>query len=213
MKSDMYQNNPAFFSLFLHKNRSMEYVFATNNQHKLKELQLMLGEKIHLLSLKDLGCEVEIPEEQPTLEGNARQKAFYIFEKYGLSCFADDTGLEIEVLNGEPGVYSARYAGEEKNSYANMNKVLNLMEEAVNRKARFRTVISLVINGIEKQFEGIVDGEILTEKRGDSGFGYDPIFQPTGYNLAFAEMKMEEKNKISHRGRAVEKLVDYLQSL
>lgn len=191
----------------------MELVFATNNQHKLKELQSIIGEKIHLLSLKDIGCEEEIPEEQPTLEGNARQKSSYIYDKYGYSCFADDTGLEIEALNGEPGVFSARYAGEEKNSNANMKKVLKKMTKITNRKARFRTVISLIINGEEKQFEGIVKGTILTGKKGSAGFGYDPVFQPEGYNLTFAEMNLDEKNKVSHRGRAVEKLVSYLHTL
>lgn len=191
----------------------MELVFATNNKHKLEELQAILGDKIKLLSLEDIGCNEEIPEEQPTLEGNARQKAMFIFEKYNYSCFADDTGLEIEALNGEPGVYSARYAGEEKKAEANMKKVLAKMVKINNRNARFRTVISLIINGEEKQFEGIVEGEILMGKRGNSGFGYDPIFRPDGFDLTFAEMKLEDKNKISHRGRAVEKLVKYLQTL
>jgi len=191
----------------------MKLVFATNNQHKLKELQALLGDKIKLLSLEDIGCNEEIPEEQPTLEGNARQKSMYIYEKYNYSCFADDTGLEIEALNGEPGVYSARYAGEEKNAEANMKKVLAKMAKINNRNARFRTVISLIINGEENQFEGIVDGKILTGKRGNSGFGYDPIFQPDGFDQSFAEMKLKDKNKISHRGRAVEKLVKYLQTL
>lgn len=191
----------------------MELVFATNNQHKLEELQALLGSKIRLLSLNDIGCSDEIPEEQPTLEGNASQKAFYVFNKFGFNCFADDTGLEIEALNGEPGVYSARYAGEEKNPQANMNKVLRLMEKINNRKARFRTVISLVVDGKEVQFEGVVDGEILTEKQGDKGFGYDPLFKPAGFQKTFAEMNMTEKNSISHRGRAVEKLVNYLNSI
>ena len=190
----------------------MELVFATNNKHKLQELQAILGNRFKLLSLKDIGCNEEIPEEQPTLEGNARQKSMYIFEKYNFSCFADDTGLEVDALNGEPGVYSARYAGDEKNADANMNKVLVEMAKINNRNARFRTVISLIINGTEKQFEGIVKGKILRKKRGDSGFGYDPIFQPDGFEKTFAEMKLEDKNKISHRGRAVEKLVCYLQS-
>lgn len=190
----------------------MELVFATNNKHKLNELQAILGTRFKLLSLKDIGCFEDIPEEQPTLEGNARQKSMYIFQKYNISCFADDTGLEIDALNGEPGVYSARYAGEEKNADANMNKVLDKMAKINNRKARFRTVISLVINGIEKQFEGIVEGKIINEKKGASGFGYDPIFQPEGFEKTFAEMNLEDKNKISHRGRAVEKLVSYLQS-
>ena len=140
----------------------MELVFATNNKHKLEELQAILGNHIKLLSLKDIGCNEEIPEEQPTLEGNARQKALYVFDKYNYSCFADDTGLEIEALNGEPGVYSARYAGEDKNANANMDKVLARMAKIKNRDARFRTVISLVIDGREKQFEGIVNGQILT---------------------------------------------------
>lgn len=191
----------------------MELVFATNNQHKLEELQALLGSKIRLLSLKDIGCSDEIPEEQPTLEGNASQKAFYVFNKFGFNCFADDTGLEIEALNGEPGVYSARYAGEEKNPQANMSKVLRLMEKINNRKARFRTVISLVVDGKEVQFEGVADGEILTEKQGDKGFGYDPLFKPAGFQKTFAEMNMTEKNSISHRGRAVEKLVNYLNSI
>lgn len=191
----------------------MELVFATNNIHKLAELQAIIGNRFKLLSLKDIGCFEEIPEEQPTLEGNAHQKAKYIFEKYNYPCFADDTGLEIEALNGEPGVYSARYAGEEKSAEANMNKVLAKMSEINNRYARFRTVISLIIDGYEKQFEGIVEGNILEGKKGNSGFGYDPIFQPDGFDLTFAEMKLDDKNKISHRGRAVEKLVNYLQML
>jgi len=191
----------------------MELVFATNNQHKLEELQAILGDHIKLLSLKDIGCGEEIPEEQPTLEGNATQKAAYVFERYGYSCFADDTGLEIEALNGEPGVFSARYAGEEKSAEANMEKVLGKLAKINNRNARFRTVISLIIEGKEKQFEGIVEGQILREKRGDAGFGYDPIFQPDGYRETFAEMNLEEKNKISHRGNAVKALVEYLQTL
>ena len=191
----------------------MKLVFATNNKHKLHELRAILGNTFELLSLQDIGCFDDIPEEQPTLEGNARQKAFYVFDKFGFACFADDTGLEIEALNGEPGVYSARYAGEGKSAEANMEKVLKNMEKINRRNARFRTVISLVINGNEKQFEGIVEGEILREKRGDLGFGYDPIFQPQGYNHTFAEMELDEKNKISHRGRAIQKLVQYLKEL
>lgn len=189
----------------------MKLVFATNNKHKLQELQAILGIDIQLLSLKDIGCNEEIPEEKPTLEGNARQKAMHVYENYGYSCFADDTGLEIEALNGEPGVFSARYAGEEKDANANMNKVLGKMVKINNRKARFRTVISLVIDGHEEQFEGIVNGEIIKEKRGGEGFGYDPIFLPDGYEQTFAEMELSEKNKISHRGRAVQKLVQYLK--
>jgi XTP/dITP diphosphohydrolase len=191
----------------------MELVFATNNKHKLGELQAILGDRVHLLSLKDIGCNEDIPEEQETLEGNASQKAFYVHNKFGYNCFADDTGLEIDALNGEPGVYSARYAGEEKSAEANMNKVLDKLIKIKNRKARFKTVISMVIDGNEKQFEGVVEGEILTEKRGGSGFGYDPIFQPAGFSQTFAEMNLTDKNKISHRGRAVEKLVLYLKNV
>ena len=190
----------------------MELVFATNNKHKLEELQAIIGDKIKLLSLKDIGCSEDIPEEQPTLEGNANQKSTYVFEKYGYPCFADDTGLEIEVLNGEPGVYSARYAGEEKSAEANMNKVLQKLAKIKNRKARFRTVISLIINGTENQFEGIVEGKIISEKKGVSGFGYDPIFQPDGFETTFAEMNIADKNKISHRARAVQKLIDFLKT-
>lgn len=190
----------------------MDLVFATNNKHKLEELQAILGDKIRILSLKDIGCNEDIPEEQATLEGNASQKAFYVFNKFGHNCFADDTGLEIDALNGEPGVYSARYAGEEKSAEANMNKVLDKLTKIKNRNARFRTVISLVINGSEKQFEGVVEGEIVDVKKGGSGFGYDPIFKPTGFSKTFAEMNLSEKNQISHRGRAVKKLVNHLKN-
>jgi len=191
----------------------MELVFATNNKHKLEELQAIFGNQFKIRSLKEVGCNEDIPEEQDTLEGNASQKAFYIYNKYGFNCFADDTGLEIEALNDEPGIFSARYAGEEKSAEANMNKVLEKLTKIKNRNARFRTVISLVVDGFEKQFEGVVEGEILTEKRGGSGFGYDPIFQPTGFLQTFAEMNLKDKNQISHRGRAVEKLVNYLKNV
>lgn len=190
----------------------MKLVFATNNKHKLDELQAILGDQFSLLSLKEIGCNEEIPEEQPTLEGNAKQKSSFIFDKYGYNCFADDTGLEIEALNGEPGVYSARYAGEEKSAEANMNKVLQKLAKIKNRKARFRTVISLIIDGTENQFEGIVEGTIISEKRGASGFGYDPIFQPDGFQETFAEMNLADKNKISHRARAVQKLIEFLKT-
>ena len=192
--------------------RYMKLVFATNNPHKLKELQAILGKGFELHDLQSIGCFEEIPEDQPTLEGNASQKAFFVYNKYKVNCFADDTGLEIEALEGRPGVYSARYAGDEKDPSANMDKVLHEMAKIKNRKARFRTVISLVIDGAEKQFEGIVDGFILNEKRGASGFGYDPVFLPDGFEKTFAEMDLETKNKISHRGRAVEKLVQFLQT-
>lgn len=188
----------------------MKLVFATNNQHKLHEISQLLGDSIELLSLNDIGCNEDIPENQDTLEGNAAEKSFFILNKYGINCFADDTGLEIEALNGEPGVYSARYAGEERNPENNMNLVLSKLNKIKNRKARFRTVISLVINGIETQFEGVVNGQILEEKKGKTGFGYDPIFQPEESHLSFAEMPMDEKNMISHRGRAIHKLVEFL---
>lgn len=191
----------------------MKLVFATNNLHKLQEIKQILSDSIELLSLNDINCDEEIPENQETIEGNAAEKSFYIWNNYGLNCFADDTGLEIEVLNGEPGVYSARYAGEEKSAEKNMDLVLQKLFEIKNRKARFKTVISLVIDGREIQFEGIVNGQILEEKRGKTGFGYDPIFQPDESDLSFAEMTMEEKGKISHRGRAVQKLVEYLTHL
>ncbi|MBR8537081.1 non-canonical purine NTP diphosphatase [Carboxylicivirga sediminis] len=189
----------------------MELVFATNNEHKLREIQLLLGTSLKLLSLKDIGCNEEIPETGTTLEANARQKSEYIFNKFGLNCFADDTGLEIDALNGEPGVYSARYAGADKDAEANMNKVLDLMSEENHRKARFRTVISLFIDGKEHQFEGVVEGVVLRERSGKEGFGYDPIFTPDGYQQSFAEMAMELKNEISHRGRAIKKLIDFLK--
>jgi XTP/dITP diphosphohydrolase len=188
----------------------MKLVFATNNQHKLHEISQLLGDSIELLSLNDIGCNEDIPENQDTLEGNASEKSFFIFNKYGIDCFADDTGLEIEALNGEPGVYSARYAGEEKNPENNIDLVLAKLNKIKNRKARFRTVISLVINGREIQFEGIVSGSILEERHGKAGFGYDPIFRPDESPFSFAEMPLDEKNKISHRGRAVQKLVEYL---
>lgn len=191
----------------------MKLVFATNNQHKLQEISQLLGSAVELLSLNDINCTDEVPENQETLEGNAAEKSFYIFNKFGYNCFADDTGLEIEALNGEPGVYSARYAGEDKNAQNNMDLVLTKLAKIKNRNARFRTVISLVIDGREIQFEGIVNGRILEEKRGIAGFGYDPIFKPDESELCFAEMAMQEKNKISHRGRAVRKLVEYLIQL
>lgn len=190
----------------------MKLVFATNNIYKLNELRAILGSEFELLSLADIGCSEEIPEEQATLEGNASQKALFVYNNYGYDCFADDTGLETEALGGEPGVYSARYAGEEKNPEANMDKLLNNMAKIKNRKARFRTVVSLVIKGNETQFEGIVTGEILNEKRGREGFGYDPLFRPDGYEKTFAQMSLADKNKISHRGQAVRKLAKYLKT-
>ena len=186
-------------------------VFATNNAHKLKEIRAILGNSIEILSLADIHCHADIPETADTLEGNARQKSRYVYEHYGLDCFADDTGLEVESLGGAPGVYSARYADEQgHDSQANMNKLLKEMEEKNDRKAQFRTIISLIEKGEERQFEGIVKGQITKEKRGESGFGYDPIFQPDGYDTTFAELGSDIKNRISHRARAVAALCDYL---
>jgi len=188
----------------------MELIFATNNPHKSREIQALVPEKITILSLKDVNFQGEIPENQATLEGNAREKAFYIYERYRNNCFADDTGLEIDALNGEPGVYSARYAGADKDPQANMDKVLRELEGIPDRRSRFRCVISLIIDGEEKQFEGVVNGQILQEKRGSEGFGYDPIFLPAGYDKTFAEMPLKLKNKISHRSQAINKLAEYL---
>ena len=186
-------------------------VFATNNAHKLEEVRKQLGH-LSILSLQEINCFDDIPETGDTLQANALQKSTWVKEKYGFDCFADDTGLEIEALNGEPGVYSARYAGEDCSFDDNMNKVLENMSGQINRRARFRTVISLLMDGHSHFFEGEVTGTILTEKWGEKGFGYDPIFMPDGYQVSFAEMTMEEKNAISHRGRAVAKLVEFLNS-
>ena len=188
----------------------MKIVFATNNQHKLRELQQILGDKFELLSLSDINCFEEIPETSPTIEENSLEKAEYVHKKYKTECFADDTGLEIEALDGRPGVYSARYAGEDKNMEKNIEKILSELENKENRKARFKTVVSLILNGEVYQFEGIVNGKIIKEKTGESGFGYDPVFMPDGYDITFAEMDAALKNKISHRGIAVQKLVDFL---
>lgn len=190
----------------------MQLVFATNNNNKLQEVQAML-DHIQLLTLKDINCIEDIPETAPTISGNAIQKAEYILNNYKHDNFADDTGLEIEALNGEPGVYSARYAGEEKSAEANMKLVLEKLTGQKNRKARFITVIALQLNGEQHLFEGICNGTITTEKSGEKGFGYDPIFKPEGYDKTFAEMTMEEKSKISHRGKAVQKLIAFLNNL
>lgn len=188
-------------------------VFATNNAHKLKEVADILGDKIELLSLNDIDCHTDIPETADTLEGNALLKSSFIYKNYGLECFADDTGLEVEALDGAPGVYSARYANAERHdAQANMLKLLHEMEGEENRKAQFRTAISLILDGKEYLFEGIIKGEITKEKRGDSGFGYDPIFLPAGYDRTFAELGNDIKNKISHRALAVQKLCEFLQS-
>ena len=199
---------------------SIKMIFATNNKHKLDEIQHLLGDSFLLQSLKDIGFSGDIPETQPTLEGNALQKAKFIFDRYQEPCFADDTGLEVESLNGEPGVYSARYAGtleqffgkEEIRSKANIEKLLSNLEDKLNRNARFRTVIAFIDwKNVPHYFEGIVNGKIIKELKGNMGFGYDPIFIPNGYNETFAEMPLNEKNKISHRARAFTKLIAYLK--
>ena len=190
----------------------MQLVFATNNDNKIKEIKLALGQKFEILSLKDINCNEELPETQETLKGNALQKAKYVADKYKVNCFADDTGLVIAALNGEPGVYSARYAGEQKKAEDNMQKVLTNLSGKENRNAYFETSIALIINGTEYSFTGKAEGVILTEKSGAEGFGYDPIFKPTGFAVTFAEMSMEQKNKISHRGKAFQKMIDFLES-
>lgn len=188
----------------------MDLVFASNNKNKILEIQSILDGSIKILSLEDIGCHEDIPETADTIEGNAILKADYVTKKYGYDCFADDTGLEISALNGEPGVYSARYAGEQRNSDDNMNKVLNGLNNVSNRKAHFKTVIALNLNGKQHLFTGIVDGSITQDKKGDQGFGYDPIFQPEGYEETFAELPLTVKNKISHRGKATQQLIDFL---
>jgi len=185
-------------------------VFATNNLHKLEEIKSAVGSKMKILSLSDIGCLEDIPETADTLEGNASQKSWYIFDKYHIDCFADDTGLEINALDGKPGVYSARYGGPGHDHEKNIDKVLKELDGVQDRKATFRTVISLIINGTETLFVGSAEGSILMERSGKKGFGYDPIFQPTGFDRSFAEMDLEEKNKISHRGLAVKKLQEFL---
>ena len=189
----------------------MKLVFATNNKHKLQEVRDIVGDRVEVLSLADIGCCDDIPETADTLQGNALIKARHIYEKYGFDCFADDTGLEVEALGGAPGVYSARYAGEECDSEANMRKLLENLTGKTNRNAQFRTVIALIINGEEMLFNGIVKGVIATEKNGDSGFGYDPIFVPEGHSASFAQMSSEMKNSMSHRFRATQQLSDYLK--
>jgi XTP/dITP diphosphohydrolase len=189
----------------------MKLVFATNNPNKLAEIKRLLPDHIELLSMKDIQCFDDIPETAMTLEGNAHLKASYIASRFGYNCFADDTGLEIDFLNGAPGVYSARYAGSEKDAEANMTKVLDELKHTNNRKAQFRTAISLIIDGREQLFEGVVNGSILRQKQGEEGFGYDPIFQPENEKRSFAEMSMDEKGKISHRGRAVAHLIEFIK--
>ncbi|MEO5788092.1 non-canonical purine NTP diphosphatase [Gelidibacter sp.] len=188
----------------------MQLVFATNNLNKLKEVQSLIPDHIKLLSLADIGCVEDVPETQDTIEGNAIQKAEYIKKHYGYDCFADDTGLEVDALNGEPGVYSARYAGEQRNSEDNIQKILKNLNNESNRNAQFKTVIALEFQGKQHLFTGICKGEITMDKMGDQGFGYDPIFKAEGYDKTFAEISLEEKNRIGHRGKAVQLLVQFL---
>ena len=194
-------------------NSKKEIVFATNNLHKLEEIRQIIGDKFNVLSLKDINCNEDIPETATTLEGNAEIKARYVKEHYGYDCFADDTGLEVEVLDGAPGVLSARYAGDNHDSQANMELLLKNMSGKENRAARFRTVIALLIGEELTLMDGIVEGEITQERAGDSGFGYDPIFKPLESELTFAQMSSEDKNKISHRGRATAKLINKLDNI
>lgn len=188
-------------------------VFATNNAHKLTEIRKIIPSGYEILGLHDIGCDEDIAETADTLEGNADIKAMYVYSTYGLNCFADDTGLEVEALGGKPGVFSARYAGEDGNAEKNIIKLLQELDGVENRKARFRTVISLVIEGKVMHFEGIVNGKIIDKKRGAEGFGYDPVFMPEGYHETFAEMQLQLKNQISHRGRATRKLLEYLEKM
>lgn len=188
-------------------------VFATNNAHKLSEIRSILGDEYEILSLRDINCDVDIPETASTLEGNAEIKVRYIKEHFGYDCFADDTGLEVNALNGAPGVFSARYAGEEHDSLKNMNLLLKNMSDKTDRKARFRTVIALLIDNQLTLMDGVVDGEITLQPQGDNGFGYDPIFSPEGFDVTFAQMDSSIKNKISHRARATEKLIEYLNQI
>jgi XTP/dITP diphosphohydrolase len=191
----------------------MKLVFASNNANKIKEIQQLVPSSIQIVSLQDIGCTEEIPETADTIEGNAILKANYVTEKYGFNCFADDSGLEVAILNGEPGVYSARYAGEPKNDDNNMNKLLLNLKDKTNRKANFKTVICLNINKEQHLFTGIINGKIIDEKIGNNGFGYDPIFVADGYTKTFAELSMEEKSSISHRGQAVKQLVTFCKNL
>lgn len=191
----------------------MKIVFASNNKNKIHEIQSMLPEFIQIVSLESIGCFEEIPETADTIEGNAILKANYITQKYGFDCFADDTGLEVDSLDGQPGVYSARYAGEQRNADDNMNKLLEQLLDKPNRKAQFKTVIALNLKGKQYLFTGIASGEITLEKMGTGGFGYDPIFKPTVYKNTFAELSLEVKNEISHRGKATKALLEFLKNI
>lgn len=191
----------------------MKLVFASNNKNKIQEIQALVPNIIQIVSLEEIGCTEDIPETADTIEGNAILKANYVTEKYGFDCFADDTGLEVDALNGAPGVYSARYAGEQKDANDNMDKLLSELKDKSNRKANFKTVIALNLNGKQNLFTGIINGKIIEEKIGTNGFGYDPIFVADGYEKTFAELSMEEKSTISHRGIAVKELILFLQKL
>jgi XTP/dITP diphosphohydrolase len=191
----------------------MKIVFASNNKNKIHEIQSMLPENIQIVSLESIGCFEEIPETAATIDGNAILKANYITQNYGLDCFADDTGLEVDSLNGQPGVYSARYAGEQKNADDNMNRLLEELSNKSNRNAQFKTVIAVNLKGNQYLFTGIASGEITLEKKGTGGFGYDPIFKPSGYENTFAELSLEVKNEISHRGKATKLLIEFLQKV
>lgn len=186
-------------------------IFATNNKHKIEEAKHILHDKYKLVSLSELGFSDDIPETEPTLEGNASLKAWFIYNKFKTDCFADDTGLEVDALNGEPGVYSARYAGDTHDFYLNTSKLLANLEGQTNRKARFRTVVSLILAGVETRFDGILEGIIINERKGNHGFGYDPVFVPQGYSQTIAEMPADLKNKISHRALAMQKMADFLK--
>ncbi len=188
----------------------MTFVFASNNKHKIQEIKALLPDSFTIKSLEDIGCREDIPETADTIEGNAVLKANYVTQKYGLPCFADDSGLEVDVLNGAPGVHSARYAGEQRNDNDNIEKLLSALEGQTNRKAQFKTVIALNLNNEQHLFTGIVKGEIISEKRGTNGFGYDPIFVAEGYDKTFAELTSEEKNSMSHRSLAVKQLIEWL---
>jgi XTP/dITP diphosphohydrolase len=190
----------------------MKLVFATNNKNKILEVQQMLPPTIEIISLESIGCFEEIPETATTIEENAIMKANYVTEKYGYDCFADDTGLEVEALKGEPGVFSARYAGDQRNSDDNMDKLLDALSNEINRNAQFKTVIALNLNGQQHLFAGIAKGKITLEKTGNQGFGYDPIFQPEGFDVTFAQLSLEEKGIISHRGKATEQLIAFLKT-
>lgn len=189
----------------------MKICFATNNPNKLKEIRQLLGDQFDIQSLEDIGCREELPENQQTLEGNSEEKARYVYNHYRVDCFADDTGLEVSALDGAPGVYSARYAGPQRKSEDNIQRLLEALKGKEDRTAQFRTLITLILGGQVHQFEGIVKGKIITDQVGTAGFGYDPVFEPEGHAQTFAEMDMETKNKISHRGRAVQKLVEFLK--